>query len=137
MANSIFIRSEDSLPSIVALPEKAVIKISTIGRSDEPIAKLEPGDRIYCVMQDGTMKLIEILPIEENDPIKNPLLKTHIKDIKELPPKTKYALENARIFTVNDITQRSLQDMLLVPNLDRKEIDEIKEWLEKKSLSLR
>ncbi len=135
--------SRNNLPSIADLPAGAGLKTRSLGQWAElknPDGPLQVGDVLYCLNPDGEVMEYTII---SNDPglteisgANRVLLTQHI-DKLELTTRTMNCLLAERIETIGDLIRKTEPEILVIPNLGRKSLNEIKEVLASKGLTLR
>lgn len=118
--------------------DKLIIELETNGTLD-PEAAIR-----YCatILQHQLRAFVELTPIEEpvkeNEETKesiDPLMLRPIEDL-ELTVRSTNCLKGENIFYIGDLVQRTEADLLKTPNLGKKSLNEIKNVLFARGLSL-
>ncbi|MCE5387388.1 MAG: DNA-directed RNA polymerase subunit alpha [Acidithiobacillus sp.] len=118
--------------------DRLILDIETNGTVD-PVQAVQEAARILRQQLDVFVGG-ESAPMEEARPAAlvedlMPLLERTVDDL-ELTVRSANCLKAEDIFYIGDLVQKTEQELLKAPNLGRKSLNEIKEILEKKGLSL-
>lgn len=130
-----FITKEDLLKQTTQLPQGIGLSVERImGTSGViPPERLGLTDEFFCVMDDGDLYHYRLHTVS----VPESILLQRVIDSLEMNVRTTNCLRAANIYTINDLIARTEHELLKVPNLGRRAVNEIKEQLASVGLQLK
>lgn len=115
-------------------------RINIIIETNGSVDAEEAVKRAATILQEQLYSFVELEPVEEKAPQPTsddfPAIYLSAVDELELTVRSANCLKAEHIYYIGDLIQKSENDLLSTPNLGRKSLNEIKEVLEQKGLSL-